>query len=257
MVPGMGPRLAALLLLLAGLATPAASAEGDAPAWSGVIAVAETISGRDAEGGDRRELERYARAVEERLRQARAELGKAPPFVARVIREDIGFYQAELERVVAARGGALDVGRTTYFVKGNRLLVVTDGARLVVDRATGEARGVIDGHPRTLKLQPVPAPEAMADATVAEIVLGAERFAVQRVVRRVRGRSYTIAVAAGLPNPYALGLVESSQHDDLVHALAELPGLPMAVTETTGEATRRLAVTSIERRELGDAVFSF
>jgi hypothetical protein len=239
-----------LLPLLAWARLEAVDATAE-PAWSGMIAVAETINGPDASGGDQHELEHFAHVIEDRLKQAHAQLEEAPPMVARVIREDIGFYEAELERVVAARGGALTIGRTIYFIKGERMLLIADGARLLIDRAAGEASGMIDGQSTRVKLQLLPTPDGLDDAPAGPPALGYE---TRRVTRHIKGRAYTIDVAPGLPNPYAIGLIENGQDSDLVRALAELPGLPMMVSESSNEAARSLTVTGVDRREIADSV---
>ncbi len=241
-------------LLLALPAPPSAGAElpaQEAP-WSGMIAVSETINGPNESGGDQLELEHFAHTIEERLRQARSELAAAPPIIARVVREDIGFYETELERVVAARGGALTIGRTSYLIKGDRMLLHADGARLLIDRTSGEASGLVDGQPKTAKLQAMPAQESLDRYPAGPEMLGYE---TRRLKRTIKGRSYVIDVAPGLPNPYAIGLIENGQDDDLVRQLSELPGLPMMVSETSGEATRSLCVTCVDRHEVADAVF--
>jgi hypothetical protein len=240
----------ALLALLA--AAPLAAADNPPP-WSGAIRVEETISSPNANGSDRHELEHYAEVIKERQRQARAELTTAPPVVARVLREDIGFYEAELERIAAAGIGQLTLGRTVYFLKGNRMLISSDGARLVVDRGTGEASGVLDGQPVHAKLQPLPTPEDLGDAPAGQPVCELE---TRRFTRRIQGRAYTIDIAPGLPNPYALGLTDGGQESELVRTLAEFPGLPMLVSETTGDVTRSLMVKEVSRVDVADSVFT-
>jgi hypothetical protein len=247
------PRILALLALAPLAALVQAADEAAPPAWSGMIAVSETINGPEASGGDQHELEHFAHVIEDRLHQARAELATAPPLIARVMREDVGFYEAELERVVAARGGALTIGRTIYFIKGDRMLVIADGARLLIDRAAGTATGMVDGQATTAKLQPLPGRDSLDGAPAGANALG---YDTHRVSRHIKGRTYTIDVVPDLPNPYAIGLIENGQDSDLVSSLAELPGLPMLVSESSNEATRSLCVTGVDRRDIADSVFA-
>ncbi|MBA2479696.1 MAG: hypothetical protein H0V44_03460 [Planctomycetes bacterium] len=241
-------RRASFLLLLC-LFSPYVWSEAT---WSGLIIIEETINGPDASGGDQHELERFAHIIENRLKQARIQLLQAPPMIARVIREDIGFYEAELERVVAARGGAFRMGRTNYIVKGERMLLIADGAKLLVDRVTGEAAGQVEGHQTMRKLQPIPEPTSLDDHPPGPDMLG---YPTRHLVRRIRGKSYAIDVAVGLPNPYAIGLLEGGHENDLVRELAEMPGLPMMVSEVGGEAVRSLCVVRVDRHEVADLVF--
>jgi hypothetical protein len=220
--------------------------------WSGLIVIEETINGPAASGSDQRELERFAHVIEDRLKQARGQLEQAPPMIARVIREDIGFYEAELERVVAARGGAFRLGLANYIIKGDRMLLIADSGRMLIDRLAGEAVGQIEGHQTTKKLQPIPEAPPIDDQPSGPDMLG---YPTRHLVRRVRGKSYAIDVAPGLPNPYAIGLIEGGQDNDLVSELAELPGLPMMVSELGGEAVRSLCVVRVDRHEVADLVF--
>ncbi|MBA3709118.1 MAG: hypothetical protein H0W83_09910 [Planctomycetes bacterium] len=243
----MAPWFAILALWI--LAPLAAAIE---ESWSGLVTIVESINGPAASSGDQKELEHFAHTIEDRLKQARAMLTTCPPMIARVIREDIGFYEAELERVVAARGGALTIGRTYYIIKGDRMLLVADGARLLIDRVSGDATGQVEGHPISRKLPPIPDAPAIDDQPNGQDMLG---YPTKHVVRRARGKSYAIDVALNLPNPYAIGLIEGGQDNDLIHELSELPGLPMMVSEIGGDAVRSLCVVRVDRHEVADMVF--
>ncbi len=237
------------LLLLA----PAQAAEPPPAApWSGVISVDEIIRGPTAQGGDQRELDHDAQVITDRIKQAHSQILTAPPFIARVVREDMGFYQAELERVAAERGGPLPIGHTTYFIKGGRMLVVSDGDRILVDRSKNLAEGVVDGLPFSAKLQAEPDVESLDGAIAVEPIAG---YPTRRASIKIKGHSFTIDIALGLPNPYRLGLMERDQDDDLVRALAAYQGLPMLVAETSTEVSRSLSVISVDRRDINDRIF--
>ncbi len=250
--PSGGPRGARSFALALCLAL-AAGADGAEPApWSGVITVDETIKGPAVQGGDQHELEHLALVITDRLHQARSQVMVAPPFVARVLREDMGFYEAELERVAAEGGGAMLIGHVTYFIKGKRMLIDADGATLLIDRGSNAAIGTVDGQPVNTTLQPLTDPEPLEGAKVGETVLG---YPTKRAELHINGKSYDVDVAIGLPNPFRLGLMPSDAGDDLVAALASYDGLPMNVSEK-GAVSRCLTVTGVERQDINDAIFS-
>jgi hypothetical protein len=250
--PALPLPLLLLLLLQLPPAAPLAGADAPPTPWSGVISVDETINGPPAVGGAQSELDHYAQEITDRLRQAHAQMLIAPPFIARVVHEDIGFYEAELERVTDERGGSLLIGHTTYFIKGGRMLMVSDGDRILIDRAKGTAQGVVDGQPLDTKLQDEPDLDTMEGAPAGETING---YPTKRVTLKVKGRSYILDIAPGLPNPYRIGLMERDQDDDLTHALAVYQGLPMNVSEASGEATLSLSVVAVDRRAINDRIF--
>jgi phosphohistidine swiveling domain-containing protein len=243
--------LAAALLLSAPV-LPAAEP------WTGVVEVAETISGPEAGGGDQKELERYAHVIEERLRQARDELPKAPPTVARVIREDIGFYEAERDRAVVAHGGELTIGRTYYQIKRERMAMVTDGARLIIDRGAGTVDGTVDGQAKSANLAPVPNPGALDSYTAgADYTLQDHLYHTRHVHFQVLTRTFDVDFAPGLPNPYAIGLVDAGDASDPAKVLATLPGMPIVIAskENGQDTVRSLRVVTIDQRDVSDDAF--
>lgn len=240
-------------LLLVCLGAMAALPAADPPAWSGVISVEESINTVTVKGGDEHELEHFAIELTERLHQARSQVLVAPPFIARVIREDMGFYEAELEKVAAERGGRMLVGRTTYFIKGPRMLILSDGARMVIDRASGTATGVVDGQPVAAGLQHLPDLEPLP-GIAGDTIAG---YPTRHTSLRVKDRTYLVDVAPGLPNPYRIGLMANDLADDLVRGLAEYDGLPMRVVENDDNAaSRELTVAGVDRRDINDGIFA-
>jgi hypothetical protein len=227
-----------------------AGAGGSEDAWSGVISVDETIHGPPIQGGDQRELEHFAMAIQDRVHQARSELVKASPFMARLIREDIGFYQTELDRILAEKGGDLKVGHTVYFISGERMLVISDGARLLFNR--GQVDGVVDGHLLQTRVQDPPDLDTLDDKPDGETMQG---YRTKRVQRHIRDHTYDIDVAVGLPNPYRIGLLDTAQDIDLMRSLADLPGLPMAISEVSGDVQRSLHVDTVTALKVSDDIF--
>ncbi len=238
--------------VIAGAQVQAATASADE--WQGVISVEQTLrSSAGVTNEDHAELERLATLLEARLREARASQSTAPPTVARVLKEDIGFFESELERVVIARGGELVLGRTEYLVKNRRLLVASDGLRLDLDRAHQRGTGYVGGVAHPVPLLAIP--EAV-DLTGKPDGATAFDRATKRTEIREGGRVWQVDVIVGLPNPWALGLLATQQESDLFRALATLPGLPVTIEETQGEAVRRMRVVKLEARALPDALFA-
>ena len=169
--------------------------------WSGTITQVENVVGpADVAGGDRAELDAYAKLLEQRLLRTRADLRAAPQTMARVLRGDIGTYQAELERVALARGGVVAVAQTTFVMSGQKLVVIGEGPRLVVDRTLGRAIA-LDGQRRDdVPLAPLPVPIAL-DRTAPEVaVVGTT---ARRIEIKAEGRKYVVLLVPDLPNPYA------------------------------------------------------
>src|SRR5260221_37933 len=166
------PALAALLAaLLAQLAPGALRAQE----WSGTITVVESLVGPAGVGGsDRAELDDYAKLLRERLQKAQQELHTVPPVVALVLREDIGSYQAELERVVLERGEAIKVGTSVFTIKGGRMLISCDGPRLLVDRAANQEVLYVGGRREVVPLAPIPSPAEIDKDAPEATVLGAQ-----------------------------------------------------------------------------------
>lgn len=242
----------ALILVLPLLQVPL---KASAQEWSGTITQVENMVGpADVAGGDRAELDAYARLLDQRLQRARADLRAAPPVVARVLRGDIGTYQAELERVALARGGVVGVAQTTFVVSGLKLVVIGEGPRLVVDRALGRAIA-LDGQRRDeVPLAPMPTPVAI-ERTAPDVAVAGTT--ARRIELKAEGRKYTVLVVPGLPNPYALGLlpINADDKDSLALALAMLPGLPVVVEYAADGVTHRWEVTKIVAGPVDQGLF--
>lgn len=223
--------------------------------WSGTITQVESMVGpSDVAGSDRAELDAYAKLLDQRLQRARADLRAAPQLVARVLRGDIGTYQAELERVALARGGVVAVAQTSFVISGQKLVVIGEGPRLVVDRTLGRAIA-LDGQRRDdVPLAPLPVPIAI-DRSAPEVAVAGTT--ARRIEIKAEGRKYTVLVVPDLPNPYALGLlpINADDKDSLALALAILPGLPVVVEYAAGGVTHRWEVTSIAAGPVDQGLF--
>ena len=99
----------------------------------------ETIAGLPVSGIDPEVVAALTASHKQRLVQARAELSSATPLLARQIRADIGAYDAEIARLAVAVGGTIEIGRRTYTVGPERIIVLTEGVRLEVTLASGAA----------------------------------------------------------------------------------------------------------------------
>ncbi len=244
-------RLFACVLLFS-CAGMAMGATGD---WSGTIALQQTMVGPvNVVGTDKAELDDYAKQLEERLARARVDLTTATKVVAKTLRADIGVYLAELERVALARGGVVLIGTTVFVVDRQRVAVLSDLPRLVVDRAANQALVMGAEEPEAVPLAPIPTPITI-EASAPEVpLLG---LSTRRIELKAEGKKFTVLVAPSLPNPYALCLVTSTveDSDNLFIALAALPGMPMLVEHNTGEVTQRWVVTAIREKVVDQAAF--
>ena len=247
--------LLSALVLLGVVAGVAGAAEQP---WSGTMVLVESMAGPAIIGGaDKVELNDYAKLLEERLQKARAELRTAPPLVARLLREDVGTFEAELERVALAGGGAggsLVLGSTLYTIRGGRMSVQgRSGVNMLIDRERGTAVVEAGGKHDDLQLSPLPETQEL-DKSAPEVPW-LERSA-RRVTVRAEGKTCQVLVIPDLPNPYALGLSAGGDDKDTIPiALAALPGLPALVEYTTGEVTHRWAVTEITAKPVPDEAF--
>lgn len=223
--------------------------------WSGTITQVENVVGpADVAGGDRAELDAYAKLLEQRLLRTRADLRAAPQTMARVLRGDIGTYQAELERVALARGGVVAVAQTTFVMSGQKLVVIGEGPRLVVDRTLGRAIA-LDGQRRDdVPLAPLPVPIALDRMAPEVAVVGTT---ARRIEIKAEGRKYVVLLVPDLPNPYALGLlpINADDKDSLALALAVLPGLPVVVEYSAAGITHRWEVTKIVAGPVDQGLF--
>jgi hypothetical protein len=243
------PVLAALLALAGLGALPAQD-------WSGTITVIESLVGPAGVGGsDRTELDEYAKLLKERLQKAQQELHTVPPVVALALREDIGAYQAELERVVLERGDAIKVGTSVFTIKGERMLISGDGPRLLIDRAANQETLYVGGKREVVPLAPLPAPAELDKSAPEATVLGLQ---ARRLTMRAEGKVCTVLLAPGMPNPYALSLLPAAggEKDTIPQGLARLPGLPLLVEYKSDVITHRWAVVQLEAKPVPDAFFA-
>jgi hypothetical protein len=243
----------AILLYLTGVCAVAA-ATGD---WSGTINMQQSIIGPSSiVVAEKAELDDYAKLVEERLARARADLSTtASRVIARTLRADIGVYRAELERIALARGGVVVIGSTTFVIDRQRVAMLSDLPRLVVDRATAQALVMGADAPEAVQLAPIPPPIAIEPSAPEVPLLG---LATRRIEVRAEGKRFTVLVAPSLPNPYALCLLAATQAepDSLLAVLATLPGMPMQVDHATGEVTHRWVVTGIREKVVDQSAFA-
>lgn len=241
-------RALAALLLLVPLAVTA-----EETSFSGVIEMTDTISGLESEAKDREEFDRYALAVDARLRQASSDLAAAPAAVSQILREDISFYQAELERIAGSTGRELILSTLTYRLSHGRMALSIPPLSWRIDRNRGIGQRLEpDGTVRDVELAPIPE----IDASGGEPGPGLFGLATRRYVRQITGKSYTIVVAPDLPNACALGAI-SNETNDLIAGLARLPGMPLMIETRDGGLVRRLTVTRITPRVMPDAEFAF
>lgn len=220
-------------------------------AFQGIIDIDETLASLGDSSAEKAELDRMAVTVEERLRQARARLVTAPPVVARTISEDISVWQAELERIVLSRGGALTLGRTTYQISRGRILVRSPMAMVLIDRNRSTATALVNSAVRQAILAPIPPVDDSGGVPGNDW----EGRPTTLFLRKVGNKEYRIAVATDYPNPYALSLLLGAPDGDLSTCLASLPGLPVAVETRDGDLARRLVVTRCQAEEIPDATF--
>lgn len=240
-----------LLCLVAGLAA------GEAGAWSGVLVVSEAISGEGRKaGGENEELERLAQIADERIRQGRTELAQAPAVVTRILKEDIGAFEAERDRSVVPLGRPFALAETTYSISRGRMLVQSGGDRWLIDRTRNTCLARIGGETRDIPLAPAPKLAAPEGAVGALPMFQMPCIAFKR---QLKERSYSVVLAPDLPNPYALGLLAvdtGSRNADLLADLAKLPGLPMVVIREDEQTQYHLVVTRFVPGELPDALFA-
>lgn len=243
--------LAWLVISVCLLALPALHAgESD---FAGTITVAETIAGDQTTGKDQEELSRYAELVEARLKQATDQLDGAPPVVTTSLREDIGFYRAELEKIVVSRGGELILATSAYRISRGRVLLTAQGVSYRIDRNRNTAQALLpDKSVQDLELAPLPAIDA-SGSEPGPVLLG---LATQRFTRVFGGKTYRICLAPDLPNVCALALMRGVTDNELFLGVATLPGMPLLIETQDGGIVRRIVTTALVARELPDADFA-
>jgi hypothetical protein len=223
----------ALVMLLLAAGMPAVE-------WTGKVVVREVLELPEPAGADRDELAAYRRDLNDRITRHRAILPGAPTALARLLREDIAFFNAELER----SGGRSELPQTSFLISGQRLRI--DGAfgQLLIDRSTGTAvlagGGGGETEAESVALRPMPAAvEPWGD--LVEQPAGAPVQPLS-VTLRADGRMVTVVYLPRLPNPWALGLTANSGEDSIQVALASVPGLPWSYRQDLGRGSRWMQV---------------
>lgn len=221
--------------------------------FAGTITVAETIAGDQSSGKDQEELSRYASLVEARLKLATEQLPSAPPMVATTLREDIGFYRAELEKIVVSRGGELILATSSYRISRGRVLLTAQGIVYRIDRNRNTAQALLpDKSIQDLELAPLPAIDA-SNAEPGPLLLGLKTL---RYTRVFAGKTYSIYMAPEMPNVCALALIRGVTDNELFSGVATLPGMPLLIETQDGSIVRRIVTTDLVAKELPDADFA-
>ncbi len=250
LLPGIVVHVRLLILILL-LASSALATASDSE-FAGVVELAETISGLRDERQDQEELGRYAKQIEQRVEQTRADLATAPPVVAQTLKEDLAFYQAEQDRVAVASGHELVLGTSTYKVSRGRVALNRNGIEYRIDRNRGTAQARLpDKRIEVMELAPLPEVDS-SGGEPGPVLLG---LPTTRFVRTIGGKRYTICLAGGLPNVCALTLIRGATDNDLFAGIARLPGIPLLVETQDGDIVRRLQATRLIARELPDSDF--
>ncbi len=223
--------------------------------WSGTITLKQSMIGpANVVGADKSELDDYTKLLKERLARTQVDLTTASKIVARTLRADIGVYTAELERVALAHGGELVIGSTVFVIDRQRVAVLSDLPRLVVDRATNQALVMGAEKPEEMLLAPMPVPIAI-EASAPEVpFLG---FSTRRIEVKAEDKKFTVLVAPSLPNPYAmcLSVAAGEATDSLNVVLASLPGMPVKVESSAGDVILRWIVLDVVEEKVDQAAF--
>lgn len=222
--------------------------------WSGVIKMEERLIGNKAASTEQEELNVYRDQLVARLEHARAEERVQSPTVARQLRDDEAFFQAELERVLVATGGSLVVSSSEFRLAKNRAWMQTKTLLLVADRSTNQALAVAGGRRETTALAQLPPVRPWPKETASEAIMG---LPVQRFAVTADGHDCQVWVTPNIPNAFATALTPASEADkgSMLYVLAEMPGMPLALEYGVGEVRDRWEVISIEPKALGDDAF--
>lgn len=227
------------------------AAEADAP-WTGTMEIVQTLSGVRARDASKKDLDELTADLERRLEESKAQLLKATPSVARVLRDDIGQIEAELQRLALDNGGTVRLGRTLYAITAARILVDSDEGRIIIDRGQHHAVVLAGGTREQLQLSDPPAAKKLSNDDQGETVLGQP---TRRVKIKAEDQEYEAHVIVGLPNPYALSLLPSTSDKSLVAALAQLPGLPALVECETKAGVIRWTLQRLEAGDVDSTLF--
>lgn len=241
------PRIALLMLVCAVRSLMAGE-------WSGLVAAEERLIAPEGVGSEQVELKAYQRHLAERLTRAREEQRTQPPVVVRAQREDVAYFQAELERVVMATGGTVCLNRNEYLIKGGKVRIRTGSMLLVADRGTNQAQAMAGGRRETTTLVAAPAVRPLPPGKPEANRFG---FNCHRMVVEAEGHTCQVLVAPELPNPYALSCtaMREDEKDSMPRVLAEMPGMPMSVEYASGDVRYRWEVVAVETRAVDDGEF--
>ncbi|MEK7412808.1 MAG: hypothetical protein AAB263_05785 [Planctomycetota bacterium] len=227
--------LRALLCMMIGVASLAAL----------TLDVEETTTGIKGSGGDVAELERMEALEKARLKKARAEIDQLPKAVARLIRQDIGAGEAELDRIAMSLGKTIVRDRYTFQLEPGKIVYQNDQRRVVFDlvgRTATEDAG--EGNaPRPLALEPAPKALSIEEGKPGDVILG--RKTLQFVIV-AQSRTYTVMVDTTLVNPYAHMQLVGGEANKLDIVLGKLPGFPLLIVDSDGRSEHRRAVREIK-----------
>jgi hypothetical protein len=247
----MPQRICLVLVLLVGWPVVSPASE-----WSGTITYQQTMVGpANIAGADKNELDDYAKQIDERLNRAKAAVVNAPQLVQKMLRKDIGAYEAERERVVLARGGVVVINNFSFVIDKERIAAISDNLpRLVIDRQKNQGWIMGADVPEPINLAPLPEKIEIDRNAVEVPMLG---LATRRIEIKAEGRKFMVLVAPALPNPFAQCLLADGgeESSNVWVALASVPGLPMLVEHTNSDVTQRWIVTSIREKAVDVQAF--
>jgi hypothetical protein len=219
---------AIISLLFVLVAAPAAEP------WQGEITATAAIEAPVSDD-DSAELVAYAAELDQRMARLRGLIPTAPRAVQRIWREDLAAAQAERDRI----GGRQEL-TTRFRIDGDRIRVEDAGGVLRIDRAAGTVQVGDPGEAVAASLRPLP-PQGEPAGEV--VTLPGAPGPGRRLSLRADGRTWQVDYVVGLPNPWALSLLDHVADDELAGVLATVPGLPWVATSTTDGVVRTITVT--------------
>jgi len=198
----------------------------------------ESIVGKPSLGSDRPMVQNLVKLHRDRLVRARAELVTATPAIARLIRADIGAFEAELEHLAVVGGGTLVVGRRIYTVQRDVIAVDSDGTRLEVDPLTGQGRSFssIGAEPTAVRMAPAPSQVPVDRGEPGPQVVNR---ATRRFTISADSREYVVLVDTSLINPFSRLIPFDREDAAVTLELAKLPGMPLDIAFDSGDFVRR------------------
>ena len=216
---------------------------GIVPLSAMTIEVEETTTGIKGSGGDAAELNRMAELEKARLAKARAEIDQLPKAVARLVRQDIGASEAELDRIAMSLGNTIVKDRCSYQIEVGKFTYRNEQRRVVFDLVartasedTGEGSAI-----HTWNLEAPPKALSIEDGKPGDLILGRKTL---RYVIEDDARKYTVMVDPTIINPHAY--MQGGELSKLDTELAKLPGFPLLIVDTDDRFERRRTVRSIK-----------